>query len=77
MRQDVLGPALEERLLIGADLLDVDLVEARVQVGLHAGEVPFGIRTAGDLFGDGLARHERRRVGEVLRTGEGLGELTG
>lgn len=46
-----LRPTPEERLLVRADLLHVDLVEAGVQVGLDGLQVPLWIRAAGDLLG--------------------------
>jgi hypothetical protein len=54
----VLGPTAEERVLVGTDLLHVDLVDARVQVVLDRGEVRFGIRFARELACDRVAWHQ-------------------
>ena len=45
------GVGLKERVLIGADLVDVELVEARVGVALQCGDVAIDVRTADDLLG--------------------------
>ena len=53
----MLGPTAEETVLVGTDL-HVDLVDARVQVVLDRGEMPFGIRFARELACDRVAWHQ-------------------
>src|SRR5215204_2477261 len=57
----------EEAVLVGADLAHVDLVEAGVDVAADRFEVPLGIGTARDRFGDLVLGDERGRLLEVRR----------
>jgi len=68
-------PGVEERLLLGADLLHVELVDARVGVGLQRGDVRLDVGADGG--DEHVRRHELARLFEVRRGGEDLGELTG
>ena len=80
------APELEERLLIGTDLLDVHRVEPSIHKGLHLLQVRLGIRAAGQrlrhhVLGDeaaGLAQSGRpatTAVREVAIAGELLTSL--
>src|SRR5579884_1080720 len=52
--EDLLGVEAEEPVLVGADLVDVDVVEAGFGVLLDLGPVPLGVGAADDELGDVL-----------------------
>ena len=75
VRQDLARVEVDEAVVVGADLADVDLVEAGVDDLLDRGDVLVGIGAAGERVGDLLLGDERRRLLEVARRGQHLREL--
>ncbi len=74
---DLVVPGLQEGSLVGADLMEVEVVDSGIdQVGglLDQG---LGIRSAGHRVGDHLLGDDRRRLLEVLRCRQVLAELPG
>src|SRR4051812_6739614 len=76
-RQHLACVCLEEALLVGADLLDVELVEARLLELADLLEVRGEVGPARDRFGDLLLGDELRGLFEVGGGGEDLRELAG
>ena len=74
-RQHLVLQHREELGLPVADLLDVELVEARVGERLEGRHDPLDVRPARHGLGDHLLGHELRRLLEVRGLGEDLGEL--
>jgi hypothetical protein len=61
------GPALEEELLVGADLLHIDLIETDVNILAYPVEMALWIRTADDGVAHHLLGHQLgdRIIGQV------------
>src|SRR5690606_16462968 len=73
----LLGPELEELLLVRTDLLDVQLVDTRVQVGPDGVEIPLLVRAARHRAGHDVDGDLCGRLLEIARIGQDLAELSG
>src|SRR5690348_9645299 len=76
-REDVLPVGGEECVLLGTDLVDVQLVKARVGVGLDRLNVLVHIGPAGDLPAEHLPGDQVGGLLEVLGRGKHLRQLSG
>src|SRR5215212_6091624 len=70
VRQDLLGVEAEERILVAADLVHVNVVEARLLELADLLEVRRGVRPADDRLRDLVGRDEFSRGFVVLWGGE-------
>jgi hypothetical protein len=77
VRKELAGVEVDEAIMVRADVPDMDLVEARVDVGLDRREVLLGGGSARDSVTDLLLGHELCGLLEVAWRGENLGELAG
>jgi hypothetical protein len=74
-RQDVFLVKHHEAFRVRADLVDVDMVEAGVDVFLNHGDMPLGIWPADNLPGDRILGDQPGRLLEVGRHRQFLVEL--
>ena len=58
LRHDFALVELEEALLVAPDLVDADVVVARLHVATDRAQVPLGIVAADDLLCDGVLRDQ-------------------
>src|SRR5207302_127791 len=75
-RQYLLLIGREERVLLGPDLLDVDLVKPRPGEGIDRFEMALEVGAAGDLLGDLLGGHQLAGLLDVPGCGQHLREFT-
>ena len=74
-RQDLIPVGVEEGVLAGANLVDIELVEAGLLVRLDRLDMTVDIRAARRVLGEHVLGHELARLLEVLGRREDLGEL--
>src|SRR6185312_10986240 len=74
---DLLFVEAQEPRLVGTDLVDVDVVEARLLELVDRGSVPVGVRSADHGLGDLFLAHGRRRLAKVPGEGELLAQVPG
>src|SRR3712207_2436098 len=77
VRQDFALVELKEPCLVGANLVDVDVVVARVYVFLDGFAVLRGVGAAGDRLGEGVFVHQLGGLLEVGGGGQVLREFAG
>src|SRR6185312_10120650 len=76
-RQDLAGVHLKETLLLIPDLLDVELIEACVRIGLDRLELSIGIRATRNVFAGLLGGHHLAGLFEMCGCWQNLRELPG